>query len=136
MALLIWQTEYDFGIPEIDRQHRRWIELLNAFYDGLQEREVKTRLLTMLDEAIDYTEYHFREEEAMMSGMGYEALADQMRLHAEIGEKIRQFRKKISEDKPIVSMAVTNEFKDWFKNHILGEDKKYVELYKKTHPRV
>jgi hemerythrin len=132
MAFMAWSSKYEFGIPEMDEQHRHWLELLNNFYDGLAEQNMKLHLLKLLEEAIDYTHYHFEEEEKSMQNIGYPALTEQKKLHAEIGKKSENFRYKVMDDKPIVSMSITNEIKSWFKNHILVEDKKYVELYKST----
>ncbi len=131
MSFLEWSSEYEFGIPEMDKQHKRWLELLNTFYDNLESKNMKKHLLKMLDEAIEYTHYHFKEEEALMSTIGYPALQDQKMLHKEIAKKIENFREKIAADKEVVSMVITNEFKSWFKTHILIEDKKYVDMYKK-----
>jgi len=67
----------------------------------------------------------------MMQEIGYTALIEQKKMHHEIEAKIYEFKKKIQSDKPALSVSVTNELKNWFNNHILVEDKKYVELYKR-----
>jgi hemerythrin-like metal-binding protein len=129
MPFLTWSNEFEFGISEIDSQHHHWLDILNNFYDHLEGNNVKEHLLTLIDEAIDYTHYHFSEEEKLMNRIGYPAVDEQKAMHREIAEKILQFKKTIDADKPLVSMTVTHEFKDWFKHHILLEDKKYAQLY-------
>jgi hemerythrin len=132
MAFIKWSADYEFGIPEIDKQHKHFVELLNRFYEGLVEQNTKDQLLVLLNEAIDYTHYHFSEEEKMMQDIGYAALMDQKKMHSDVEDKIENFKEKILMDKPVLSMTVINELKSWFDNHILIEDKKYVELYKRA----
>jgi hemerythrin len=136
MAFMTWLPEYDFGIPEIDEQHHKWIELLNSFYEGVKSNAGRTELLQLLDNALAYTAYHFEEEEQMMEDIGYEALIDQKRHHMEIGEKIEGLRADIADGKAVETSAVIDEFKDLFVTHILEEDKKYVGLYKKKQASV
>ena len=58
-----WNESFDTGLPEIDEQHRRLVQLLNtlashiAFGSGVQEVSV------LLDELADYAVYHFQTEE-------------------------------------------------------------------------
>ncbi len=129
MPFLVWSKEYEFGISEIDSQHRHWLDILNNFYDHLESANMKDHLLTLIDEAINYTHYHFFEEEKLMTGIGYPAIEEQKEMHREISKKIQGFKETIEADKALVSMTVTHEFKDWFRHHILEEDKKYARLY-------
>lgn len=130
MAFMVWSKEFEIGIPEMDKQHQRWLELLNNFYDRLETSNMKDHLLRLIDEAIDYTQYHFSEEEKLMASIGYPAQNDQKKMHQDIRSKIAEYRQKIATDKPLMSMSVTNEFKGWFTHHILEEDRKYADMYK------
>ncbi len=131
MAFMKWISAYEFGIPEIDEQHQHFLELVNRFYDGLAEKNMNDHLLILLNETLEYAHYHFSAEEKMMQDIGYAALEDQKKMHSAIEDKIEGFKKNILMGRPVVSMAVTNELKSWFTDHILKEDKKYVELYKR-----
>lgn len=132
MSFYKWSSDYEFGIPEIDEQHKHFLELLNRFYDGLIEQAEKDQLVALLNEAIDYSHYHFSEEEKLMQDIGYEALIDQKKMHSDIEDKIENFKDKIIMDKLVLSKAITNELKSLFDSHILIEDKKYVDLYKRV----
>lgn len=129
MPFLTWSTEFEFGISEIDSQHHNWLDILNRFYDHLEGKNMKEHLLTLIDEAIDYTHYHFSEEEKFMTRIGYPAIDEQKSMHKEIANRIMQYKATIEEEKPLVSMTVTHEFKEWFKQHILVEDKKFAQMY-------
>jgi hemerythrin-like metal-binding protein len=132
MAFIKWSPDYEFGIPEMDQQHRYWIELVNHIYDDFVKQTDKNRLHAMFNEAIDFTHYHFSDEERMMQIIGYPALYDQQKQHAEIGAEIEHFRKDIREDNIIVTGSIIKKFRSVFVQHILIEDKKYVELYNRV----
>jgi len=129
MAFLDWSAAYELGIPEMDRQHRKWLDLLNGFYDGLNSEDVGPRLKTLLDAAYQYTKYHFCEEEKLMESIGYPELEEQRRMHQAIADKILGFRTRILRGQRVVSLNVTGELKSWFDGHVLVEDRKYAELY-------
>jgi hemerythrin-like metal-binding protein len=135
MAFIKWIPDYEFGISEMDEQHKHFAELLNRFYEGLVDQNTKDQLLVLLNESIDYTHYHFSEEEKMMQDIGYAALIDQKKMHRDIENRIENFKEKILLDKPVLSMEVVNEIKSWFIYHIQIEDRKYVELYKRVRPK-
>jgi hemerythrin len=132
MVFMTWSSKYEVGIPEMDAQHKHWIELLNNFCEGLEEQNMKLHLVSLLYESINYTLYHFSEEEKLMQNIGYPALNDQKRHHTELYKKIEDLRDKIALNEPVVPKIITKELKKWFNYHILIEDKKYVELYKRV----
>ncbi|ADK79261.1 bacteriohemerythrin [Sediminispirochaeta smaragdinae] len=132
MSLITWNSDYELGIPGIDAQHKKFVEILNTFYDQLAASDIESKTKTLLDEVLDYTLYHFIEEERFMTKMGYEKLEEHKRLHEEIRGKIQAFRTSMDEGKLVMSMKITSELKDWIKNHILIEDKKYAEKYLQT----
>lgn len=130
MAFFTWESKYELGIPEIDNQHKKWVAILNKFYDQVSKSDLKQNMLEMLDEALDYTKFHFREEEKFMASINYAKIDDQKRMHKDIITTLENFRKTINSDKTITSMSLTNEMKKWFKEHILVEDKKYADFLK------
>ncbi len=130
MAFFTWEQKYELGIPEMDNQHKKWVAILNKFYDQVSKSDLKKNMLEMLDEALNYTKFHFREEEKFMASINYTNIDEQKRMHKNIITTLEDFRKTIISDKTITSMSLTNEMKKWFKEHILVEDKKYAEFLK------
>jgi hemerythrin len=45
MSFMDWSIDYEIGIPEMDSQHKKWLELLNRFYDHLNTGEFNKKLL-------------------------------------------------------------------------------------------
>jgi hemerythrin len=131
MGFLVWDAKFEFGIQEIDEQHKKWLSILNNFYDHLYDSNMENVLLDLVNEALNYTHFHFREEEKFLAKINYPHLQEQKQKHSEIAEMLSSFKNNIIGKKMVVSITITNELKKWFKEHILIEDMKYAEFYKK-----
>ncbi len=127
MGLIIWDSSYEIGIPEIDRQHRQLVTYFNDFYDQLAKGELDVSLNDLLTKVMEYTDYHFREEEKFMAGIGYVNLDEQRDMHNRIRLKMGEYKKLADEGKLTVSMPVTGEIKKWIKEHIQIEDRKIAD---------
>jgi hemerythrin-like metal-binding protein len=131
MAFLNWEAKYEFGIPEMDKQHKKWLEILNKFYDQVSSGDIKKNMGTMVDEALQYTKFHFSEEEKFMAKMNFGNIKEQQKMHKEIISTLEKFKSDLNSKKLITSTALTNELKNWFKMHILVEDMKYADHFRK-----
>lgn len=129
MSFLKWNDEYKLGIPEIDKQHQKWIEILNRFYDNSNNTDLNEKIKKLIKEVLDYTEYHFQEEEKFMSIMNYSNVRDQKEMHNQLLKKITDFKDQVDSGKTVLSLGLTSELKSWLKQHIMVEDKKYAEIY-------
>lgn len=130
MPFFEWDRKFEIGVPAMDEQHKKWIEIINDFYDHITKRDIVENTKNLIDGVIDYTTYHFSSEEELMKSIGYPLIEDQKSMHRNIVDKIIDFKKKIESGKLVVSSAVTIELKQWLRDHIMVEDKKYADLYK------
>ncbi len=129
MKFMEWSTKFELGIPDMDQQHQRWLEILNNFYEKLDNDDMTENVKKLVDEVLEYTNYHFTQEETFMESIHYPEIDSQKQMHAEIIRMIEGYRQKAVEGKVIISMTLTAELKKWFKEHILIEDKKYSEFF-------
>ena len=53
MPFMEWTKEFEFGIPLIDRQHQHWLEMLNTFYDQIDDVAYRKNVQELIQEAID-----------------------------------------------------------------------------------
>jgi len=132
MAFMEWSKEYELGIPQMDEQHKMWLKYLNTFYENLSSETMQDNLKKLLYQVLDYTEYHFKQEEQFLSQLGYPALSEQKELHKGIQNTLQQYYSKCLEGRLIISSSVTSEMKKWLNEHILVEDRKYADYYQKT----
>lgn len=129
MGFMNWESKYELGIDEMDQQHQKWLEILNQFYDQLNGENINQKIVKMVDQVIDYTEFHFSEEEKFLDQLNYPMLGEQKEMHEQICETIKSFKQELEQEKMIISTRITRELKRWFTEHILHEDKKYADYY-------
>lgn len=126
-----WTKDFETGIAQIDKQHKRLVELLNELYAGsvkagTEEKEVYDILMQLFD----YAGEHFRDEEKLMEAGGYKEIDEHKAEHANFEAKIRNFKSDIKNGYPITFQLI-GFLKDWLREHILGSDQKYVSVLKK-----
>ena len=68
MDTFVWDQNFVTGLPEVDEQHHALVDLFNELSRSLflsdASREVV--LNDTFDRLVAYTQYHFRDEEALM----------------------------------------------------------------------
>lgn len=129
--LIQWSDDLSVGNEKLDKEHKKWIEILNNFYEGLKAGQSKEKLEELVLGMLDYTKYHFTNEETFMRSVNYPGLEDHQKTHAEYVEKIKTYYEKIKSGKLILSLEVTNFLKSWLINHIKGVDQQYADYIAK-----
>ena len=134
-----WDDSYSVGVAKIDRQHRRLIGLINELYEAMQQghgpntltstvNELET-MVSVLDELMDYSYYHFSTEEEYMIEYAYPEYDEHKRAHGRFVERIQAFKRDFDEGKALLSMEIVQFLQDWWKKHIVDVDKKYGPFF-------
>lgn len=124
-----WQARYETGIPEVDDDHRRLVGLINDLDDALAEGGEFGRIGGIIDALVDYADYHFSREEAMMARAGFDDLAEHAVSHADFGHFLGQLVGGcILSPSRETALQIHEYLQDWLVDHILAEDMKYVPL--------
>lgn len=126
--------EYKTGIPEIDKQHKKWIEMyshLNQLLNHSKSVIDSDQVTKILKDLYDYTSYHFKYEEKLMVEIEYPDVSGHRRTHKSMDEEIYKLY-RMAEKKEFIALGTIFKIMDnWIINHILAEDKEYVEYYHK-----
>jgi hemerythrin len=120
-----WDEHFETGIPDVDRQHQRLVDLINRFGDLLTRIAYVpfAELELVLDELSAYAKFHFQDEEAKMLGVGlYAPYLDQHReLHLRFLHEVTQMRAQVTQHRdaaePLLKFLIY-----WLAFHILGTD--------------
>ena len=129
MAIAIWSTRFETGIPVIDQQHRTLFDAVNKLADSFKNGTASAQVKASLDFLVTYTSEHFQTEEKFMKEMGYPKLTSHMAEHGQLLAKAKDLQVKLKEGKP-VTVEVTAFLADWLKHHINEVDMGYVEFAK------
>ena len=126
MSLFTWNSMYATGIPTIDNQHKKLVELLNALFDGMKSGQGDQAAGKTLDELIKYTITHFSTEEQLFKKYGYPETEAHKKEHENLKTQALKLQSDYRSGKAQITMDVANFLRDWLKNHILQTDKKYA----------
>ena len=69
MPICTWNSEYSVGIDQIDKQHQKLVLLINTLFDAMKEGKGKERQGHILNELVQYTDYHFKCEEELFENI-------------------------------------------------------------------
>ncbi len=129
MPLINWSDELSVGISEIDQQHQKLIKMINDLADAMRQRQGKEAVDPILKGLLDYTVTHFKNEENYFAKFNYSETDSHKKEHAVFISKIAEFKKDFENNKIGLTTNILNYLSDWLKNHIMGTDKKYTQLF-------
>ncbi len=132
MKICEWSQEYSVGVVELDNHHHQLFEILNDLFTLMAEGAEDRPIIRVIEKLLDYTHYHFDEEEKIMAKMGYPDLEAHRKLHRQLIEQMQGFYSEAQEGMAIfVATKIANIGLEWLKQHILSVDHKYYEYMKK-----
>ncbi len=121
----IWDRRYVTGIPEVDHQHHRLVDLINLFGQHLTENEIAyDEIESVLAELARYAHHHFSEEELMMSRVGIDPrhLNLQLQQHRSFLQDVSLMQSGIKSGNPAAAEQLLHFLIHWLAFHILGAD--------------
>ncbi|MFO7534870.1 MAG: bacteriohemerythrin [Kiritimatiellia bacterium] len=120
MAEIKWTSGYSVGVPLMDEQHKRLIDLINTTGGPGDERTTAEAIRQMEL----YAELHFKAEEEMLREKNYPELPFQIEEHRRFFQKTDEFAAKDLAD-PAVRGHLHSFLCRWLSHHILEVDMKY-----------
>jgi hemerythrin-like metal-binding protein len=140
MNFIKWNDEtMSIGIMLIDNQHKELLKIINKLSSSIHNNSQRIDILEILDELINYADYHFSTEEELFDKFDYEENEAHKKEHSLFVEEFTELRNKITQDKIYmnksaieISERVFNYIVKWFLNHVVGSDRKFVELFKEN----
>lgn len=138
MSAFEWKEEYSLNIEEIDKQHKKLLEIGREAYDIAVIDDGYDRydeIMTIIDALLDYTKYHFEYEEKMLKEYNYSHLHDQEEAHGFYVYKMKEVasrdEEEIDDNQRKVVLEIIDFLSEWISTHINIEDRKYA-LFLKT----
>jgi hemerythrin len=126
MSLMSWNANMSVGVPSVDEQHKKLVDMLNELYDGIQTKQTRETLGKVLDGLISYTVSHFRHEEQFFARTNYPDAPAHIKEHRDLTRQVLDVQKRHKAGETgTLSMEVMNFLKRWLIDHIQGSDKKY-----------
>jgi hemerythrin-like metal-binding protein len=129
-----WTEEYSVNIPEIDTQHKTFINICNHLLDLANTGDTVKRedALVSISRLGDYAFYHLGTEEELFIELDYPNPTSHLEAHYQFREKVKHLiSKAIDKDSDIKeTLNETAMFAGgWLLHHILVMDKNYSQFF-------
>jgi hemerythrin len=126
--LFNFETEFRLGIPEIDDEHVRLVNMLNEVHELIRTNEKEKAGRYFKETLSGYVGTHFSHEEDFMEKIGFPQLEEHKKVHA-------IFRRSMEETLPRIDSLDDGAFRNalsdtytWIINHIGKTDRKYANF--------
>jgi len=128
-----WDKHFITGLPIVDEQHHHIVDIFNQFGDHLaKDKIVFSEIKEVFKELFDYANYHFKEEEKMMSRIGVDQrhLDLHIEAHQYFLDEVTSMHAAISPDNLHTTTNMLDFFTRWLAYHILGADQNMAKQIK------
>jgi hemerythrin-like metal-binding protein len=130
MEKIIWYESYSVGIKEIDKQHKKLIELINQLIEA-KGVSVRSEIISnTLTEMTNYAIYHFQAEEELMRQHQYPQYDVHHKAHMEFVRKTAEMATETIELNRAVPEVLLSYLKSWLISHILKSDMAYKDFFR------
>jgi len=126
MEAFQWNSCFVTGLTDVDEQHHRLVGVINRFGDLVTRQEGASiaELEAVFVELAAYAQYHFSEEEALMTAMRVDArhVEQHRNIHASFIDEVTQIHGGISANNRNAAKSLLQFLTHWLAYHILGSD--------------
>lgn len=124
-----WKKEYSVNVEEIDNQHKEYLKIVNELYDAIYMRRTREKLSEILDELINYADYHFSTEEKYFRKFNYPQAKEHIVEHRRFSEKMEGLKKDFKNREIEISFELVDYLENWLLEHLAEQDKKYTKCF-------
>jgi hemerythrin-like metal-binding protein len=124
MSVIKWQSAYEIGIPEIDAQNQKFVEIINKLELAAYSKQAEALVEEVLIDLVDHIRYNFSVEERIMAENQYPDIDRHAEYHLEFAHKVAKLLRKLKENSFLTVRDVLPYLKGWLVGHILREDTK------------
>jgi diguanylate cyclase (GGDEF)-like protein/hemerythrin-like metal-binding protein len=125
MSSFHWTNIYETGLSEVDQQHHYLVDTINEFGDLLVEDQVVLDdIEKVFKKLVDYTQYHFREEELLMieAGTDERHFEEHCKTHQDFLHEVSSMYSIMSKEEFDSAKNLFDFLTHWLVYHILGSD--------------
>lgn len=131
MSKLEWNKNFDLGVRQVDKQHRKLIELINNVHDAFATNKDSASIQSLLASLTEYTHKHFAEEERLMQSAGYTDFKRHQILHQKIREQLQKYTEAFKTKHHAIGPELLTFLQTWLAAHVQGVDQKIAPFLPK-----
>lgn len=122
MVAVAWSDDLCIGIPKVDEEHQKLVEILNQLDEASHNGKGSRVMGDILAQLIEYTKFHFASEEEVMLDAEYPKLKLHSAQHRQLVEKVEKLNVKFHNSGQRITKETMDFLKYWLTNHILVDD--------------
>lgn len=129
MSIVFDESLYT-GNELIDNEHKELIARVNKLVESCEKGTEKMTAVKTLDFLMDYTDFHFADEEKLQQEVGYDKLDQHKVQHEAFKKSVDELRQMLEEEEGPTDAfveAVNKNISQWLVEHIQGWDKAVAE---------
>ncbi|HTP65724.1 MAG TPA: bacteriohemerythrin [Geobacteraceae bacterium] len=128
MPLVTWYKSYSVNNEELDNHHRHLFDILNRMYDSCLPAANLECAEKVIEELIEYADYHFAAEEKYMTEKGYKRIDEHRQEHRYFLDKLLGLRNCAHKDDYEYKKEIMAFIGNWILKHVTVEDKKFSKI--------
>ncbi|WP_448188304.1 bacteriohemerythrin [Azospirillum sp. sgz301742] len=126
MDHVVWDDSMSVGVGILDNDHKRLLDMFNGLLKTGVSTKSKDDLITLLEGLCDYTDVHFRREEALMERHAFPDMEAHKAAHRYFVDEVEKLRRELRGDQTMMlRIDLILLLKEWLIEHIQTTDKQY-----------
>lgn len=125
-----FEKSLETGNEMIDSQHKELISRIDQLLESCEDGNAQVKAVKMLDYLLDYTEFHFGEEEKLQEEIHFPAIESHKEKHGEFKQAVKELQEMLEEEEGPTEAFVAQVQKnvvDWLFDHIKVFDRAVAE---------
>jgi len=123
MAFIDWNDDMCIGVPLIDDQHKKLVDLINDIDDASRRFVDPAEVSAYIQRFFEYMMNHIQEEESLMDQSTYKEYYAHVQQHIEFSRKTMEFYKQFIDEHKIDIHELLDYLISWFINHTTVMDR-------------
>ena len=120
--LIVWNPEIETGVPKIDDDHRRLVDLMNRTHAQMAAAQSPVDASALLDEFAELMAGHFDREEELMMGSAYPQTASHQRMHRAMLTQLENLRRTVAREDATAAQEVMKHLAAYLRSHMSEAD--------------
>ncbi|SBW11093.1 Methyl-accepting chemotaxis protein [uncultured Alphaproteobacteria bacterium] len=120
--LMVWNREIETGVPQIDDDHRRLVELMNRTHAQMAQGQVPVDAAAVLNAFAELMESHFVREEELMNASTFPHAAAHQRMHRAMLDQLADLRRMVDRKDAAAAREIMKHLAAYLRNHMSEAD--------------
>ena len=128
MKKITWADKYNIGLPEIDNQHKSFVNIINRLIE-CEPKDSETGIFEeIISDLFEIIREHNAYEERLLEDEGYPDLEYHKHEHAIATDEFSNIIRQALKDKQDARFKLIHLLKAWFEHHLLVDDMAYQQF--------